>query len=89
MDGDRHNACEVLDSALAQGQLSMEEHRQRVSAATNAVTLGELQALVQDLQIYRASAQLQKMSPVLVWGIALAVVAVVLLLVAATALALW
>ena len=28
----------------------MEEHRQRVSAATNATTLGELQALVGDLQ---------------------------------------
>lgn len=29
----------------------MEEHRQRVSAATNATTLGQLQSLVDDLQI--------------------------------------
>lgn len=34
----------------------MEEHRQRVSAATNATTLGELQSLVTDLQ---ASAPMQ------------------------------
>jgi hypothetical protein len=88
-DADRHNACQLLDSALAEGQLSMEEHRQRVIAATNAVTLGELQSLASDLQIHRASAQLPKMSPARVWGLALAVVAVVVLLVAALAWALW
>jgi hypothetical protein len=49
-DSDRTDTCQVLDSALAEGQLSMEEHRQRVSAATNATTLGELQSLVTDLQ---------------------------------------
>ena len=49
-DSDRTDTCQVLDSALAEGQLSMEEHRQRVSTATNATTLGELQALVGDLQ---------------------------------------
>ena len=36
----------------------MEEHRQRVSAATNAATLGELQALVADLQTSNAPVQL-------------------------------
>ena len=42
-DSDRNDTCQILDSALSEGQLSMEEHRQRVSAATNAATLGELQ----------------------------------------------
>jgi Domain of unknown function (DUF1707) len=49
-DGDRQDTCTILDNALNDGELSMEEHRQRVSAATNAVTLGDLQALVDDLQ---------------------------------------
>lgn len=49
-DSDRADTCQVLDSALGEGQLSMEEHRQRVGAATNATTLGELQSLVADLQ---------------------------------------
>ncbi len=49
-DSDRTETCQVLDSALVEGQLSMEEHRQRVSRATNAATLGELHSLVDDLQ---------------------------------------
>jgi hypothetical protein len=49
-DSDRTATCQVLDTALADGQLSMEEHRQRVSAATRATTLGELWSLVGDLQ---------------------------------------
>jgi hypothetical protein len=49
-DSDRNDTCQVLDSALAEGQLSMEEHRQRVATATNASTLGELAELVSDLQ---------------------------------------
>ncbi|HEX3287897.1 MAG TPA: DUF1707 domain-containing protein [Mycobacterium sp.] len=49
-DSDRIETCQVLDSALAEGQLSMAEHQQRVSAATNASTLGDLQSLVADLQ---------------------------------------
>ena len=80
-DTDRTNTCQVLDSALAEGQLSMEEHRQRVSAATNAVTLGQLQSLVSDLQIHRAPARLaQSTLPARVWGIAIAVVVAVVLL---------
>jgi len=79
-DTDRTNTCQVLDSALAEGQLSMEEHRQRVSAATNAVTLGQLQSLVSDLQIHRAPARLaQSTLPARVWGIAIAVVVAVVL----------
>jgi hypothetical protein len=49
-DSDRTDTCQVLDGALAEGQLSMEEHRGRVSAATHATTLGELQSLIDDLQ---------------------------------------
>jgi hypothetical protein len=49
-DSDRNETCQILDGALAEGQLSMEEHRNRISAATNAATLGELDGLVSDLQ---------------------------------------
>ncbi|MEZ0354398.1 DUF1707 domain-containing protein [Mycobacterium sp. pR1184] len=49
-DTDRQDTCTVLDNALADGELSGEEHRERVSKATNAVTLGDLKLLVQDLQ---------------------------------------
>jgi hypothetical protein len=57
-DSDRNDTCQVLDGALSEGQLSMEEHRQRVTAATNATTLGELQSLVSDLQTSNAPVQL-------------------------------
>ncbi|CAN5405368.1 DUF1707 domain-containing protein [soil metagenome] len=57
-DSNRNDTCAVLDSALADGQLSMEEHRQRVAAATTAATLGDLQALVSDLQNDKAPVQL-------------------------------
>ena len=49
-DADRNDTCQVLDHALADGQLSMEEHRTRVASATKAATLGDLQGLVADLQ---------------------------------------
>jgi hypothetical protein len=57
-DSNRNDTCAVLDSALADGQLSMEEHRQRVAAATTAATLGDLQALVSDLQNEKAPVQM-------------------------------
>lgn len=57
-DSDRNDTCTVLDSALSDGQLSMEEHRQRVATATTAATLGDLQALVDDLQNDNAPVQL-------------------------------
>ncbi|WP_158014791.1 DUF1707 domain-containing protein [Mycobacterium basiliense] len=56
-DSDRHDACQILDNALSDGQLSMEEHRERVSTATNAVTLGDLQHLIADLQAESAPAE--------------------------------
>jgi hypothetical protein len=49
-DTDRQDTCAVLDDALGDGELSGEEHRERVSKATNAVTLGDLKVLVSDLQ---------------------------------------
>jgi hypothetical protein len=57
-DSDRNNTCQVLDSALADGQLSMEEHRTRVATATKAATLGDLQSLVDDLQNDNAPVQM-------------------------------
>ncbi|SON59740.1 hypothetical protein MSIMFI_01224 [Mycobacterium simulans] len=57
-DSDRQDACRILDNALGDGEISMEEHRERVSAATKAVTLGELQHLIADLQSESAPAQM-------------------------------
>lgn len=57
-DSDRQDAGRILDDALRDGELSMEEHRERVSAATKAVTLGDLQRLVADLQVESAPAQM-------------------------------
>ncbi|BDE11481.1 MULTISPECIES: DUF1707 SHOCT-like domain-containing protein [Mycobacterium] len=51
-DTDRQETCQILDNALADGEISAEEHRERVSSATQAVTLGELQRLVTDLQFH-------------------------------------
>jgi hypothetical protein len=50
-DSDRSRICQLLDTALAEGQLTMEEHRHRVAAATSAATLGELNGLLSDLQL--------------------------------------
>lgn len=47
---------------MSEGQLSMEEHRQRVSAATSATTLGDLAALVADLQNSNAPVRLPTLS---------------------------
>ncbi|MCV7401882.1 DUF1707 domain-containing protein [Mycobacterium fragae] len=78
-DSDRNETCQALDAALGEGQLSMEEHRERVSAATKATTLGELQALVSDLQIHQAPAQLKSPSSSRL-GIWIAAAAVLLVL---------
>lgn len=56
-DADRNATCQVLDAALVEGQLSGEEHRQRVATATRAATLGELHGLVTDLQPTTPSTQ--------------------------------
>lgn len=83
-DSDRNDTCAVLDAALADGQLSGEEHRQRVAAATNAATLGDLQALVTDLQTANAPVQLPDLKPRLPgtgasWGIRAAIAGVLVL----------
>lgn len=57
-DSDRDAICRILDAALAEGQLSSTEHRERISTATGAVTLGDLQPLVVDLQTAESPAQL-------------------------------
>ena len=62
-DGNRQDTCKILDNALNDGELSMEEHLERVSAATKAVTLGDLQALVADLQTDSSPLQLPAAKP--------------------------
>ncbi len=84
-DSDRNDTCQILDTALSEGQLSMTEHRQRVGAATNAATLGDLQALVADLQTSNAPVQLPnlKRRPRLQtsgWGMRAAVAGVLVVL---------
>jgi hypothetical protein len=91
-DSDRSDTCQVLDSAFGEGQLSMEEHRQRVASATNAATLGELQSLVADLQNANAPVRLPTLKsrprflgkpgahPAGGWGLRLATAAVLVLL---------
>ncbi len=88
-DSDRNDTCKVLDSALADGQLSGEEHRQRVATATKAATLGDLQALCSDLQNENAPVQLPTLkrgSPFAGrgagggWGIKAAIAAVLVIL---------
>lgn len=49
-DSDRQDTCRILDNAFNDGEISTEEHRERISSATKAVTLGELQRLLTDLQ---------------------------------------
>ncbi|MGI9124041.1 MAG: DUF1707 SHOCT-like domain-containing protein [Mycobacterium sp.] len=62
-DSDRTDTCQILDTALSEGQVSMAEHAQRVKAATNAATLGELRSLVGDLQTANAPVQLPSLRP--------------------------
>lgn len=57
-DTDRDDTCRILDGALGEGQLSMTEHRERIGTATGAVTLGDLHALVSDLQTGSSPVQL-------------------------------
>lgn len=89
-DSDRNDTCQILDSALAEGQLSMAEHQQRVKTATNAATLGDLRSLIGDLQTQNAPVQLPTLKkprlpglpamPGGGWGLRLAAVGVILVL---------
>lgn len=84
-DSDRNDTCQILDTALSEGQLSMGEHGERVKAATNASTLGELRSLIGDLQISNASVALPELKkPRRIegggWGIRAAVAGVLVVL---------
>lgn len=85
-DSDRNDTCQILDTAMSEGQLSMAEHGQRVKAATNAATLGDLRSLVSDLQTTNAPVQLPSLAPSRIlgvragWGIRAAAAAVLVLL---------
>lgn len=86
-DSDRGDTCQILDTALAEGQLSMAEHGDRVKAATSATTLGDLRSLVSDLQTGNAPVQLPTLRPPkplaasrAAWGLRLATAAVLVAL---------
>ncbi|OBJ55631.1 DUF1707 domain-containing protein [Mycobacterium sp. 1423905.2] len=79
-DDDRNAICQMLDAALGDGQLSAEEHRERVSAATRALTLGELDSLVSDLQIRKPPPPSSPPVSVRTWGIRLSVALALVLL---------
>jgi len=86
-DSDRNDICQILDSALTEGQLSMTEHQQRVRTATNAATLGDLRSLIEDLQTQNAPVQLPNLRrprlpamPGGGWGLRVAIVGVILVL---------
>lgn len=86
-DSDRNDTCQILDTALSEGQLSMSEHQQRVKAATNATTLGDLRSLVGDLQTANAPVQLPTLKKPRLpsaaggsWGIRLAIMGVLVVL---------
>lgn len=85
-DSDRTDTCQILDTALAEGQLSMAEHADRVKAATSATTLGELRSIVSDLQTASAPVQLPSLEkPALVgpratWALRLATAGVLVAL---------
>lgn len=76
----------MLDGALAEGQLSMAEHGERVKTATAATTLGELQALLSDLQTSESPIQLPELNgrrlPALGngWGLRVAIAGVLVVL---------
>jgi hypothetical protein len=48
-DADRDRVAEILRDALAEGRLTHEEHSERIDAAYQAKTVGELAPLVRDL----------------------------------------
>jgi len=89
-DTDRNDTCQILDTALSEGQLSMSEHQQRVKAATTATTLGDLRSLVGDLQTANAPVQLPTLKKPRLpsaaagaggsWGIRIAIMGVLIVL---------
>ena len=45
-DADRADVCAILDNAYADGELDLEEHRQRCSSAMSAKTRSQLLDLI-------------------------------------------
>ncbi|WP_433757755.1 DUF1707 SHOCT-like domain-containing protein [Nocardia sp. CA-135398] len=52
-DTDRADVCGLLDAALADGQLTDDEHAERTAKAMRAKAFGELDELIGDLQVPR------------------------------------
>ncbi|GAA0680702.1 DUF1707 domain-containing protein [Kitasatospora atroaurantiaca] len=52
-DADRERVADLLRDAYAEGRLTMEEHSERIEAAYNAKTFGELAPLTRDLPAHR------------------------------------
>ncbi|MDH6134997.1 hypothetical protein P3T37_004407 [Kitasatospora sp. MAA4] len=52
-DADRERIAELLRDAYADGRLTVDEHSERIEAAYNARTLGELAPLTRDLPAHR------------------------------------
>ncbi len=52
-DADREKIAELLRDAYAEGRLTVDEHSERIEAAYNAKTLGELAPLTRDLPAHR------------------------------------
>ncbi|WP_229718933.1 DUF1707 domain-containing protein [Nocardia jinanensis] len=80
-DRDRADICGLLDTALAEGQLTPGEHEQRTAAAMRAKSFGELDPLIDDLQIPGELANapvLRGQRPSRRWWIAVGVVAAAL-----------
>ena len=48
-DADRDQVAEVLNSAYAEGRLTLDEHQERTQAALEAKTFDDLTALTADL----------------------------------------
>lgn len=55
-DADRERVAELLRDAYAEGRLTVEEHSERIEAAYNARTFGELAPLTRDLPAHRPAA---------------------------------
>ncbi len=49
-DADRTGICAILDSTYADGELDLDEHRQRCSSAMAAKTRGQLLGVISDPQ---------------------------------------
>ncbi|KAA0023884.1 DUF1707 SHOCT-like domain-containing protein [Antrihabitans cavernicola] len=62
-DLDRSMAATALDSAYADGELAYDEYQQRLTAAKNAATRGELIRLVGDLQVPHELPALPQLQP--------------------------